>query len=155
MMGFLEFIVFMLLTNLMAIAVVWDKNLIRAAVALTMAFIFSGLALVSIGSWVLGAFQVLVGASAVAIMAMYAASLAVKEDRVESRSIASLAATALAALGLSLGLSLIYTPGVFTNYTSPLPTINEILFSDIGLVLVLFFLLVAAIASASYLIKEV
>ena len=153
-MGLYEFIIFMTLTNLMAIAVVWDKNLIRSAIALTLAFIFSGLALVSIGSWVLGAFQVLVGASAVAIMAMYAASLAVKEDRVESRGIASLAAAALAALGLSLGLVLIYTPGIFTNYLSPLFVINKALFSDLGLILVLFFLLIAAIASASYLIKE-
>ena len=150
------FILLMGLATGFAAAVIWDPDLVRAAGSLVMVFLLTGFALLALGSWFIGAMQVLLGAGAVAILALYAAVTSRKRREVlKSRSAGTLAAIALGVLGVSIGFLTLDTPGVFTIYSSNASEIADTLFKDIGLTVALSVLLIVALIASAYIVRYV
>ncbi|UXD22434.1 hypothetical protein IPA_04720 [Ignicoccus pacificus DSM 13166] len=150
------FILLMGAATLFAAATLWDEDLVRAAAALVAVFLLSGLALLSIGAWFIGAMQVLLGAGAVAILAIYAAVTASQRREVlKAPEAGKIAAVTLAILGFSIGFLTISTPGMITFYSSTAKSIAKVLFSDLGLMAALSVLLLVALIASAYVIRYV
>ncbi|ABU82323.1 NADH-quinone oxidoreductase subunit J [Ignicoccus hospitalis] len=150
------FVLLMGLATAFAAAVLWDPDIVRAASSLVMVFLLTGFALLSLGAWFVGAMQVLLGAGAVAILALYAAITSKKRKEVlRSRSAGTIAALALSVLGISMGFLTLNTPGTFTFYSSDASKIAEVLFEDVGLTVALSVLLIVALIASAYIVRYV
>ncbi len=150
------FILLMGIATLFAAASLWDDDIVRAAASLVAVFLMSGLALLSIGAWFIGAMQVLLGAGAVAILAIYAAVTASQRREVLKAPEASkIAAVTLATLAFSIGFLTISTPGTLFFYSSTAKSVAQTLFSDLGLVAALSLLLLVALISSAYVIRYI
>ncbi len=150
------FILLLGLATLFAAATLWDNDLVRAAASLVAVFLLTGLALLSLGAWFIGAMQVLLGAGAVAILAIYAAVTASERREVlRAPEAGKIAAVTLAILGFSIGFLTISTPGVFTFYSSSAKSIAKVLFSDLGLAAALSVLLLVALIASAYIIRYI
>jgi len=148
------YILLMAIAVLFAAASIWDNDLVRAAASLVAVFLISGLALLVLGAWFIGAMQVLLGAGAVAILALYAAITASERREVLRAPRASvIAAITLSILAFSIGFLSISTPGVFTFYSSNTRQVAHAFFSDIGLMAALSVLLLVALIASAYLIR--
>ncbi len=150
------FILLMGAATLFAAAVLWDPDIVRAAASLVMVFLLTGFALLALGAWFIGAMQVLLGAGAVAILALYAAITAKKRMEVlRAPQAGKIAAMALGIIGISIGFLTLSTPGVFTVYSSNTSAIADTLFKDIGLTISLSLLLLVALIASAYIIRYV
>ncbi|ALU12433.1 hypothetical protein EYM_03700 [Ignicoccus islandicus DSM 13165] len=150
------FILLMTLATIASAAVVWDPDLVRAAISLVVVFLLSGLALLTLGSWFIGALQVILGAGAVAILALYAAITSKgRREILKAPQGGTLGALVLSALGIGIGFLTISTPGIFTLYTSTTSNIASTLFGDLGLVATLSILLLVALISSAYIIRYI
>ena len=148
------YILIMGVATAFAAAVLWDPDLVRAAASLIMVFLLSGFALLALGAWFIGAMQVLLGAGAVAIIALYAALTSKKRTEVlKSPKAGSIAAITLGILGISVGLLTLSTPGTFTIYSSNAYKIAELLFKDIGLTVALSLLMIVALIASAYIVR--
>ncbi|NPA85491.1 MAG: hypothetical protein GXO07_05775 [Crenarchaeota archaeon] len=150
------FILLMGAATMFAAAVLWDPDIVRAAASLVMVFLLTGFALLAIGAWFVGAMQVLLGAGAVAVLALYAAITTKKRKEVlRAPHAGKIAALALGILGISIGFLTLNTPGVLTVYSSDTGAIADVLFRDIGLTVALSLLLLVALIASAYIIRYV
>jgi len=150
------FILLMGAATMFAAAVLWDPDIVRAAASLVMVFLLTGFALLAVGAWFIGAMQVLLGAGAVAILALYAAITTKKRMEVlRAPHAGKIAALALGILGISMGFLTLNTPGVFTIYSSNTSQIADTLFKDMGLTVSLSLLLLVALIASAYIIRYV
>ena len=150
------YILLMGLATLFAAATLWDDDLVRAAASLVAVFLVSGLALLALGAWFIGAMQVLLGAGAVAILALYAAITAAERREVlRAPRAGAIAAIMLSILAFSIGFLTIATPGVFTFYASNTRQVAQAFFSDIGLMAALSVLLLVALIASAYIIRYI
>ncbi len=150
------YIMLMTLATLASAAVIWDPDLVKAAISLVVVFLLSGLALLSVGAWFIGALQIILGAGAVAILALYAAITSKGRTEVlKATNSSALGALVLSLLGMGIGFLTLTTPGYFTIYVSSTNKITSTLFNDLGLVATLSILLLVALVSSAYIIRYI